>query len=162
RGPNKAHLELVVDPDRVLPFAIARQRLKMVAWRRPQVAEFVRGVEVAQLPARHLDQIGREAHRTFAVEYGFGGLVPEAPYHKRGVSLNDTTVKFVVSIDDTACSSEPFYNLIATTPYDLRLTFPAWPRQRLRRDLPSADLRRLAGQDAPVDRRIDVAAGQDH
>jgi hypothetical protein len=44
----------------VLPLAIARQRLKTVAWRRPQVAEIVRGVEEAQFPARHLDQIGRK------------------------------------------------------------------------------------------------------
>src|SRR6266700_2723905 len=58
RRPNKAHPELVVDPDRVLPLAITRQRLKTVAWRRPQVAETVRGVEVAQFPARHLDAIG--------------------------------------------------------------------------------------------------------
>src|SRR5438105_6703734 len=55
RRPNKAHPELVVDPDRVLPLAIARQRLKTVAWRRPQVAEIACGVEVAQLPACHLD-----------------------------------------------------------------------------------------------------------
>jgi len=31
RRPDKAHPELVVDPDRVLPLAIARQRLKTVA-----------------------------------------------------------------------------------------------------------------------------------
>jgi len=46
-SPNKAHPELVVDPDRVLPLAIARQSLKMVAWRCPQVAEIARGVKVA-------------------------------------------------------------------------------------------------------------------
>jgi hypothetical protein len=43
--PNKAQPELVLDPDRMLPLAIARQRLKTVAWRRPQVAEIARGVE---------------------------------------------------------------------------------------------------------------------
>jgi hypothetical protein len=43
----------------VLPLAIARQRLKTIAWRRPQVAEIDRGVEVAQFPARYVDQIGR-------------------------------------------------------------------------------------------------------
>src|SRR6267154_2445269 len=61
RRPKKAHPELVVDPDRVLSLAIARQRLKTVAWRRPQVAEIARGVEVAQFPPCHLDQIGRKA-----------------------------------------------------------------------------------------------------
>ena len=81
RRPNKAHPELVVDPDRMLPLAIARQRLKTVARRRPQVAEIVRGIEVAQFSARHLDQIGRKALRTFAIEEGLGGLMPEAPDH---------------------------------------------------------------------------------
>jgi hypothetical protein len=102
RRPNKAHPELVVDPDRVLPLAIARQRLKTVAWRRPQVAEIARGVEIAQLSARYLDQIGRKALRTFAVEDGFSGLIPEAPDHRQRVSLNDTDVKTQVSINDTA------------------------------------------------------------
>src|SRR6266478_2441658 len=46
RRPDKAHAELVVDPDRVLPFAVARQRLKTVAWRRPQIAKIVREVTV--------------------------------------------------------------------------------------------------------------------
>ena len=92
RRPNKAHPELIVYPNRVLPFAIARQRLKTVAWRRPQVTEIARGVEVAQFPACRLDQIRREALRTFAVEDGLGALVPEAPDHKRSVSFNDTDV----------------------------------------------------------------------
>src|SRR6266849_6220990 len=85
-----------------LPIAIARQSLKTVAWRRPQVAEIARGAEVAQFPARHLDQIGRKALRTFAVEDGFGGLVPEAPDHRQCVSFNDTAIKVRVSINDTA------------------------------------------------------------
>ena len=80
-SPNKAHPELVVDPDRVLPFAIARQPLKTVAWRRPQVAEIARGVEVAQFQSRHLDQISRKALRIFAVEDSLGGLISEAPDH---------------------------------------------------------------------------------
>jgi hypothetical protein len=43
RRPNEAHPELVVNADRVLPLAIARQRLKAVAGRRPQVAKIARG-----------------------------------------------------------------------------------------------------------------------
>src|SRR5438552_4085440 len=41
--PHKAHPELVVDSDRVLSRAIARQGLEAVAWRRSQVAESARG-----------------------------------------------------------------------------------------------------------------------
>jgi hypothetical protein len=66
-----------------LPLAIARQRLKMVTWRLAQVAEIARGVKVAQFPTRHLDQIGRKALRAFAVEDGFGSLIPEALDHKK-------------------------------------------------------------------------------
>ena len=93
RRPDKARAKLVVDPDRVLPFAIARQSLKTVAWRRPQIAEIACGVEVAQFPARHVHQIGRKALRTFAVADGFGGFIPEAPDHAPLVSLSDTNVK---------------------------------------------------------------------
>ena len=81
RRPNKAYPELIVDADRVLSLAIARERLKAVAWRRPQIAEIARGVEVAQFPARHLDQVSRKAFRAFAVEDGFGRLATEAPDH---------------------------------------------------------------------------------
>jgi hypothetical protein len=67
----------------VLTFAIGRQRLKPVPRRRSQVIEMTRGVEIAQFPTRHLDQIGRKALRTFAVENGFRNLVPETPDHKQ-------------------------------------------------------------------------------
>jgi hypothetical protein len=93
RRPNEAHPELVVDSDRVLPLAIRRKRFKAIAGRRPQIAEITRGVEIAQFPARHLDQIGRKTLRAFAVEDGFGGLVTEAPDHKTYVSFSDTRVK---------------------------------------------------------------------
>src|SRR5580704_9996562 len=92
RRPDKAQPELVVDPDRVSSLAIACQSLETVAWRRPQVAEIARSVEVAQFPACHLDQIGRKALRTLAVEDSLGGLVPKAPDHRRCVSFSDTDV----------------------------------------------------------------------
>jgi hypothetical protein len=50
-------------------------------------------MEVPQFPTRHPDKIGRKALWAFAVEYGFGGLVPEAPDHDRRVSANDTDVQ---------------------------------------------------------------------
>jgi hypothetical protein len=86
----------------VLPLAIACQYLKTVSRRRPQIAQTARGIEVAQFPARHLDQIGRKALGTFAIEDGLGRLVPEVPDHTRCVSLNDTVVNASVSINDTA------------------------------------------------------------
>src|SRR5215813_9404582 len=89
----------------MLPFAIARQRLKVIAWRRPQVAEIASGVEVAQFPARHLDQIGRKALWAFAIEDRLGGLIAEALDHKRYVSCNDTYVNARVSTNDTASAT---------------------------------------------------------
>ncbi len=56
---------LVVDPDRVLPLATARQSLKTVAWGRPQVAEIARGAEVTQFPALEpLDELCEISHNT--------------------------------------------------------------------------------------------------
>jgi hypothetical protein len=53
----------VVDPDRVLSLAIARQSLKTVAWGRPQVAEIARGAEVTQFPAlARLDALCEISH----------------------------------------------------------------------------------------------------
>jgi hypothetical protein len=49
RSPNKTNTELVVDPDRVLSPAIARQRFQAVTRGRRQVAKIFGGVEIAQL-----------------------------------------------------------------------------------------------------------------
>jgi hypothetical protein len=91
--PKEAHPELVVDPDRVLPLSIARQGLKAITGRRPQIADFNRGVQVAKLPTRHLDQIGREALRALATEDRLGDLAAESCDHGAYVSINDTKIK---------------------------------------------------------------------
>jgi hypothetical protein len=83
RRPYKADPELIVDPDRVSPLPITQQRFKSIAWGRLQVAQIARGVEIAQFPSRHFDQIGRKALRIFAVEDSLGGLISEAPDHTR-------------------------------------------------------------------------------
>jgi hypothetical protein len=82
----------------VLPLAIARQSLKTVAWRRPQVAEIARGTKVAQFPARHLDQIGRKALRTFAVEDSFGGLVPK-------LLITGNVYRLMIQLSKSGCQS---------------------------------------------------------
>jgi hypothetical protein len=81
RRPFKADPELIVDPDRVATLPITQQRFKSIAWRRPQVAQSARGVQVPKFPSRRLDQIGRKALRIFAVEDSLGGLISEAPDH---------------------------------------------------------------------------------
>jgi hypothetical protein len=81
-GPNEAHPEFVVDPDRVLPSAISHQRLQSIARRRPQVAEIIRRIEIAEFPASRPNQIGREALRSFSVEDGLGRPVPERSDHE--------------------------------------------------------------------------------
>jgi hypothetical protein len=100
--PNKTDPELVVDPYRMLPFAITSQGFETIARRRIQVGQIGRGVEVPQLAARNLDQIGRKTLRLFAAEDGFGRLVPKASDHDRPVSLDDTAVNNNVSANDTA------------------------------------------------------------
>ena len=93
RCPDKTEPELVIDADRVLPLPVARKRLKPVARWGPQVAEIDCGIEIAQFPARRLDQVGWKALRTFAVEDSFSRLAPEASDHEQYVSFRDTNVK---------------------------------------------------------------------
>jgi plasmid stabilization system protein ParE len=102
-----------------LPLAITSQRFKTVAWRRPQVAEIARSVEVAQFPARHLDQIGRKALGTFAIEDGLSGLVPEVSDHTRYVSSNDTAVK--VSGAPRSIPMRPYFVFYAPLPEGERI-----------------------------------------
>jgi hypothetical protein len=74
-------MELVVDPDRVLSPAIARQRFKAVTRGRRQVGKRVCGVEITQFTARYLDEIGWKALWRVAVEDGFSGLAAETSNH---------------------------------------------------------------------------------
>ena len=86
RRPSEANPELVVDPDRMLPSAIPAERLEPVARRQLQIAQIKRGIEIAELAARDLDQIGRKALRALAVEDGFRGAILEALIMARCIS----------------------------------------------------------------------------
>jgi len=48
--PDKADTPLVIDPNAVLPFSVACERLKPVAWRRSKVLELGDSIQLAQLP----------------------------------------------------------------------------------------------------------------
>jgi hypothetical protein len=43
-GPAKAHPELIVDADRMLPGAVARQGFETISWRAAEIVEFFGGV----------------------------------------------------------------------------------------------------------------------
>jgi hypothetical protein len=86
----------------MLPLAITGQGFETIAGRRIQVGQIGRSVEVPQLAARNLDQIGRKTLRLFTAEDSLGGLVPKASDHDLTVSLDDTSVNNGVSANDTA------------------------------------------------------------
>jgi hypothetical protein len=100
-GPDKADPELVVDPDGVLPRAIALEGFKPIAGRRLQIVKNLGGVQQHQFAACDLEQIRRKALAHFVVEDGFGCFVPEALDHEMIVSRSDTFRKAIVSFDDT-------------------------------------------------------------
>ena len=72
--PDKANAPLVVDPNAVLSFAIALQRLQSVAWRYAQRIDPRRGVELRELAPRHDVQALRQPPHELAGEYA--GCVP--------------------------------------------------------------------------------------
>ena len=51
-SPGEAYLPFVIDPDTMLPLAIAFQSLKPVAWRNLQVLERLGAMEIQELPPR--------------------------------------------------------------------------------------------------------------
>jgi hypothetical protein len=50
-GPDEANPELIVDPDRVLTLAVARELFQAIAGRRAQVVQIDRRTQVAKLAA---------------------------------------------------------------------------------------------------------------
>jgi len=52
-SPHKANSPLIVDANAVLALAIASQRFQAVAWRRNQIAQLSRDVQLAQLSLCH-------------------------------------------------------------------------------------------------------------
>jgi hypothetical protein len=62
---------------------IVFEGFQFVPWRYPQVAQIDRGIEIAELAAGNLRQIGREALRALAAENSFRGPVLEGLDHDR-------------------------------------------------------------------------------
>jgi len=52
--PDEAEAPLIINPNAVLPFAIAAQCFQPISWRSHQVAEFHRAIQLPELPARHV------------------------------------------------------------------------------------------------------------
>jgi hypothetical protein len=59
-SPDKAHSELIVDPDAVLSTPILSQGLELIPWRNPEGPQGNGSVQLVELPPRH----GPHAFRT--------------------------------------------------------------------------------------------------
>lgn len=81
-APAKADAPLVVDPDAVLALAITFQRFQSVCRGNPQVFERRRAVEHAQLAARHILNIRRQASGLRSRPDQLGFLVGKASDHE--------------------------------------------------------------------------------
>ena len=67
----------------MLALAIPDKRLEPIARRRPQVAQFSRGIEIAQLASRNREQVGWKTLRLLAIEDRFSSPIAEASDHDR-------------------------------------------------------------------------------
>jgi len=81
-GPAKAHPELIVDANAVLPCAIAPQSLQAIARWHSQISEPIGNLELAELPSRYPGDV----HETFdplstSERRSLGA--PEGPDHER-------------------------------------------------------------------------------
>ena len=67
----------------MLSFAIALERLEIIAGWHSQIAQPPRNVKGTKLPARDREDLSRKTFGTQAIEYGLRHSVPEAPDHVR-------------------------------------------------------------------------------
>jgi hypothetical protein len=78
--PSKADAPLIVDPDRILPLAIARQRFKPVARKRTQVGKIARTVKHIEFTLRLLFNSTEALHKR-AIPQLPGGSIAKRAYH---------------------------------------------------------------------------------
>lgn len=81
--PDETNPILIVYPDRMLAFAVAFERFQPIGRGCPEIVQSGRGVQIAELPPRHLYQVGREALAGFAVCDCFSQGVLEALDHEQ-------------------------------------------------------------------------------
>ena len=87
---GEANAVLVVDPDAVLPFAVAAQRFQTIARRDKKISNCLRGVQRSQTPQGHRSDVG-ELFDALPPEKTFSLLASEAPDHD-----TDDIVQYVV------------------------------------------------------------------
>lgn len=82
--PGEANAELLVHPDAVLSFTIARERFELVPGRDAKIAEVFSGVEYEKFPEASLSEVYKlAAPRT--LEHLLGLLAPEVEDHTRKI-----------------------------------------------------------------------------
>ncbi len=83
--PNKADAILIIDPDAVLPFSVAAQRLQAITRWYSQLAERIYGIHLVELASRDTPQNGRTGppgfSRSSAVKNIFNALISKAHDH---------------------------------------------------------------------------------
>jgi hypothetical protein len=96
-SPNEAHPELIVDPDRMLSGPILGQSLKSISWRRAQVVQIGCSIEISELSAGNLHEVGWKALRALALIDSLSHPAFEVSDQETRVSSNDTKSKVAVS-----------------------------------------------------------------
>src|SRR5262249_9288748 len=97
RRPAKADSPLSIDPDAILTFAIALERFKMIAWRRPQVVESHGSVDHIELSLRDCLERPPSRRADAVAEEPFGCPIGEAPDHVELSVMRCITVKVSVT-----------------------------------------------------------------
>src|ERR1039458_8564473 len=100
-GPNEAHAELIVDPDRMFSITIPAQSLKPISRRRAQIIQVNRSIKIAKFPAGDFHKVSRKAFRALALIDRLSHPILEALNHASNVSVYDTYGNWFVSFIDT-------------------------------------------------------------
>jgi hypothetical protein len=79
--PHEADPPLIVDPNRVLASAIARELLEPIPGRRPQVFQRLGAIQQQELAEGRALDVRRQPARALPIEELSRLIVPEAPNH---------------------------------------------------------------------------------
>lgn len=86
--PNEADAELIIDPDRMLAFAVSLERFKSVCPRDTKVVQVLRTVDHAEFPPGDFEEISRKALWVLTVEDRFRHLILETSDHCGPASID--------------------------------------------------------------------------
>jgi hypothetical protein len=91
--PFKANTALAIDPNAILPFAVALKSFEIIGWRNTQIVKRGRGIKLSQTTLGSSNNISGKSFWRLSGAYRLQSLVFRRLDHALNVFKRDTSVK---------------------------------------------------------------------